>query len=599
MVLLLVAQVAHAGSERYGKITVTVDEDTSGGGNFGYRVYPVSIANGDTTERTVTVRVPARSWGNNERDHLTATTRTFRVAAGGTLRSDLIAPAMPVRGQGAAVHIDGRAQEDNVPLNVDGSYNYGFDGVATVRVSRDLSAKQRGVLDEAAGRHDSGGSGRYSSSTRSGMQLILPNAKPVREWSGGWLTYAGLAEVVLTERDLGAMSAETSAALRKYVLSGGRLTVVASTRWPAVPGWPDTDEPQEWETRDGVRAALGLGELRWWHTDDLATTDDTAIDAWVDGVTRHAQSQQNRLDADQADKAFPVIEGQRTPVRGLLLLMVVFALLIGPVNVLVLSVMKKRMWLLWTVPLTSAVFSGAVIAYAFFSEGITPTARTTAVTLLDQTSREAVTRAMRGYYAPLTPGDGLRFGLDSAVVPQVTIDSHGYHYGSHGSHYGGDGRGRAVDTTHDQHLTRGWVAARVPAHLALTTVESRRERLDFERLDDGGLAVVNGLGVDVTALDVADASGKRYRTAALAAGQRVVLGEADTLADDPEFEGLQNQLAGIGWAVIATREPDKYSLEPGSYLARTATTPFVVDGLEGIGDHRIDATVIGRWEETR
>ena len=128
---------------------------------------------------------------------------------------------------------------------------------------------------------------------------------------------------------------------------------------------------------------------------------------------------------------------------------------------------------------------------------------------------------------------------------------------------------------------------------------SRRERLDFERLDDGGLAVVNGLGVDVTALDVADASGKRYRTAALAAGQRVVLGEADTLADDPEFEGLQNQLAGIGWAVIATREPDKYSLEPGSYLARTATTPFVVDGLEGIGDHRIDATVIGRWEETR
>ena len=268
-------------------------------------------------------------------------------------------------------------------------------------------------------------------------------------------------------------------------------------------------------------------------------------------------------------------------------------------NVLVLSVMKKRMWLLWTVPLISAVFSGAVIAYAFLSEGITPTARTTAVTLLDQTSREAVTRAMRGYYAPLTPGDGLRFGLDTAVVPQVTIDSHGYHYGSHGSHYGGDGRGRAVDTTHDQHLTRGWVAARVPAHLALTTVESRRERLGFERLDDGGLAVVNGLGVDVTALDVADASGKRYRTAALAAGQRVVLGEADTLADAPEFKGLQNQLASIGWAVIATREPDKYLLEPGSYLARTATTPFVVDGLEGIGDHRIDATVIGRWEETR
>ena len=579
------AHHAHAASERYGPVAVTVEEDVRGSWGQGYSVYPVTITNNGTASRAVTVRVPARSYSAGNQDLLTSITRTFRVEAGGTVRGELLAPAMVTEGDGAAISIDGRRQEKNVSLSIDNGYYYSGNGSRTgVLLSRDLTVVQRGGLRQGRQRYErTGGGGRG--------ELVLQDAKPIAEWRGGWLTYTGLSEVVVTERDLRGMSIDTGAALRGYVLAGGRLTVVSTSRWPAVPGWPAA-EPEDgaFDFADGAAADVGLGQLRWWSADDLAAADESEIDRWVNDAVGAARRGQRRMDAEQADKSFPVIEDQRTPVRGLLALMVAFALIIGPVNILVLSLLKRRMWLLWTVPLGSALFSGAVVGYALLSEGITPTARTASVTLLNQTTREAVTRTLRGYYAPLTPGDGLHFNMNTAVSPQIGENNR--------YRYNGNGRGRSVDTTVDQHLARGWVAARVPAHLELKTVERRRERLDFERLDDGGLAVVNGLGVDVTALVVRDGAGQRYRAAAVPAGARVVLAESDELGD-PKFNGTRKLIREANWVASTQRDPERWPLVPGSYVTRMAATPFVEDGLAGIGDHRVDAVVLGTWEETR
>ena len=585
LLTLLGGHHAHAGTERYGPVVVTVDEDERGSWGQGYSVYPVVITNNDAAPRAVTVQVPAQSYySGGHQDRLTSITRTFRVEAGGTVRGELLAPAIAMNGDGAAVSIDGRRQDDAVPLGIGGGHHYrGGGGRAGVLLSRDLSVAQRGALQE--------GGQRYSGSRG---ELTLQQAKPIAEWRGGWLTYTGLAEVVITERDLRTMSTETGAALRGYVLAGGRLTVVSTSRWPAVPGWPAADPvPARFEIATGAGATVGLGELRWWHADDLTAADHPVVDHWVNAAASAARRAQRRMDPEQADKRFPVIEDQRTPVRGLLALMVAFALIIGPVNILVLSLLKRRMWLLWTVPLGSALFSSAVVGYALLSEGITPTARTASVTLLDQTSREAVTRTLRGYYTPLTPGDGLRFNLNTAVWPQIGEDSR-FGYGGSGR---GDGRGRSLDTTVDQHLAPGWVAARVPAHLQLTTVERRRERLDFERLDDGGLAVVNGLGVDVTSLAVVDADGQHYEAPGLAAGQRAVLKSVEAVSAPPR--GKRSQWSRLDQALslddLLTRLQDKAP----AYTATLAATPFVEDGLAGIGEHRVTAIVHGRWEESR
>ena len=64
-----------------------------------------------------------------------------------------------------------------------------------------------------------------------------------------------------------------------------------------------------------------------------------------------------------ANRAFPVVEDIGVPVRGLLALMFLFALAIGPVNMFVLARKKRKLWLFWTVPVISFVTCLAVLGY--------------------------------------------------------------------------------------------------------------------------------------------------------------------------------------------------------------------------------------------
>ena len=81
---------------------------------------------------------------------------------------------------------------------------------------------------------------------------------------------------------------------------------------------------------------------------------------------------------------------------------------------------------------------------------------------------------------------------------------------------GGDGGARAVAWDDGQHLSRGWLRARLPAYFIVRKSEPRRERVNL-RGQSGGegqttprLEAVNGLGVDLESLSVADATGRVY-----------------------------------------------------------------------------------------
>ena len=90
-----------------------------------------------------------------------------------------------------------------------------------------------------------------------------------------------------------------------------------------------------------------------------------------------------------------MLVGETTvPVRGLLLLVICFAVGIGPVNVWLLSRRQKRMWLWWNVPAVSLVTCLAVFGYALLSEGIRGRGRTALITVLDEDAHRARPWAM-------------------------------------------------------------------------------------------------------------------------------------------------------------------------------------------------------------
>ena len=105
------------------------------------------------------------------------------------------------------------------------------------------------------------------------------------------------------------------------------------------------------------------------------------------------------------DRDVQIVSDVNVPVRGLLVVVIFFAIGIGPVNVWLLSRRQKRMWLWWNVPAVSLATCLAVFAYSLFSEGISGRGR---IGLDHVAGREHAPRHDAGIYLVLLPVDAVR-----------------------------------------------------------------------------------------------------------------------------------------------------------------------------------------------
>jgi hypothetical protein len=276
-----------------------------------------------------------------------------------------------------------------------------------------------------------------------------------------------------------------------------------------------------------------------------------------------------------ANRLFPVVKNVSIPVRGLFVLMILFVLVIGPVNLYVLGRKKRKIWLLWTVPAISFVTCIFVFGYMIVVEGWSGHARTEGVTILDEVSHRATTIGWAGYYSPLTPGDGLHFDSITELTPQL-FEEHEYYRRQSSST-------RTLDWTNDQHLASGWVSARIPAHFALRKSETRRERVTVRRGKGGSLTMVNALGADIERFWLADKAGKIYTAANIPAGGEALLAhQEDSARAGGSVETLRT-LLGTEWVEHYKRVTDRPAeyLRPGCYLAALESSPFIEDALKG------------------
>ena len=99
--------------------------------------------------------------------------------------------------------------------------------------------------------------------------------------------------------------------------------------------------------------------------------------------------------------------------------MLAFVVIIGPVNIIYLNRLKRRTWMLWTIPAISFFTTLLVFAYSLLREGITPDIRIAGLTVLDQVSHHAATFGGTAFYCPLTPSGGLNFDFETEATPLV------------------------------------------------------------------------------------------------------------------------------------------------------------------------------------
>lgn len=478
-------------------------------------------------------------------DCVTRNARTVMLPPETRSTVSIFQPALQVYDQRLAVEIDGRRQDSTVPMN--NPFNFGYRGPAGGTKSLNVLAS-RGIPQELKDRVRAAHTDQVS---------FLRSELPVSEWSPNWLGYTCYDAVALSKQEAESLAADVSRALRRYAESGGMILVHGTDLAAAIP--ETLRDAADKASKKGIYT-IGFGLVRPCPTDVPWPSE-----LW-EGMTR-SQATPN-------DPSLQVVGNVKVPVRGLLVLVIAFAVGIGPVNVWFLSRRGRKMWLWWIVPAVSLATCLVVFAYSLASEGVHGHGRTSLVTILDENNHRASTLGYVSYYCPLTPSDGLHFSYDTAVAPLYSDAVYRNPYQHR--------RSRTLDWTNDQHLDTGWVMARVPTSLSIRMNETRRERLPIRRDADGSVTAVNGLGVEIESLSYCDETGQIHIAHNLAAGQEVKLEKGDRIW--PLSERVRKPLREVftqnwSYSLSALQQEPNTFLVPNSYVAVVKKSPFLADPL--------------------
>ncbi|MFZ2957163.1 MAG: hypothetical protein WA705_09755 [Candidatus Ozemobacteraceae bacterium] len=556
-------------------ITIDVDPILPGDSRHGYIEFPVVISNSSSDRtHTVSLRFPAPHTGYAPRyssysSWLSDLTRTVTVAPGATLRIPLWQPALPIAGNGLQITIDGVSPQEPVPLSSlrQDFYSYGRGDRPCILRSSALGVDPLPVLDNSTK--------GYGYSRPSAIADI-----PVTAWSSNRMAYSRYDGIIMTGNEFRSLGADVSGAIQEYVECGGILFLLGS--WSIPDRWKEcgigTDSSDIFLLHAGFGTVCSASESDYqklgtdtWETIERRLT--SAQQAW----SEDASTDYNRI--------FPVVDETGIPIRGLFLLIFFYAILIGPVSIFVLSRMKKRIYLLWTVPLLSIITCGVVFLYALVVEGWESRARADVVTWLDESSHRAVTIGWAAYYSPLTPADGFRFAYETEIM---TLGVHRYNAPGAGP--------RSLDWSRDQHLGSNWIMARLPAYFAVRKSETRRERLALRQTPDGRMTVMNGLGAPIKRLWLADRSGNYFVGGSISAGAEGRLSQDGRISKtETRIPTNLDKIYRQAWNRshdLLTADP-REELRLGTYLAELEGTPFLENGLSDIGKNDRSAVVYG------
>ena len=542
---------AFAGTD-FGDITVTPELQPTGNTFHGYAEYRIAVSNRSLdTAHQVTLILPKKVFGT-PRNEIRELTRSVIVASSATAYVSLLQPSVPLAsGSELGVAIDGEVQRDEVLLS-GGQHGRGrwstthvSVGIGTspgapvaskgfplslrILISRNVDPTAlHTYADKLLSPPPSGGPsvpgsgspvprGRGSTPSYETIDLGLP----VSAWNTNWLGFSRYDGVIVTAEDSRQMPPDVQSALWHYVECGGALFVLGEQELPESWGLKESLGPELPTDSEGIAVynvgfgqyivspevdAKNLNRQQWRHV----------IESWA----KTAIPWQWDNSVEEANRIFPVVNRLEIPVRGLFLLMLLFAVAIGPVNLIMLSHKKRRIWLLWTMPVISLMTCLGVFAYATFAEGWKQVVRTEGLTILDERVHRATTIGWTAFYSALTLGEGLHFGYETELTPQISARD--------------TNKVLTVDWTHDQHLGSGWVTARVPIHFMVRKSDTRRERVTVRRGANTDLNIVNGLGVDISQFWLADGDGTIYSAIDIPAGEEVELkSRPDLRVDSP------------------------------------------------------------------
>ncbi|EKD83940.1 MAG: hypothetical protein ACD_39C00348G0001 [uncultured bacterium] len=277
---------------------------------------------------------------------------------------------------------------------------------------------------------------------------------------------------------------------------------------------------------------------------------------------------------------FKYDETETLSTRWLMVIVYIFAFLIGPVNVFVLHRLGRKILVFLTVPVASAICCLFIYGYYLVFESATLRVKRQALTLLDERFNRAVTLANYAVFSSSSRPEGLRFDNQTEVF----------------TYTGSDGRmvdgGKFISLDEDQHLTTGWIKPKVPRYLHLRALQTRRERVSLTWQSED-LQLLNGLGADIESITLMTQDRRLFIGKNIAAGAQAFM-KASGSATHTVYRAPSDLFSSLWFKELRTLQssPEQH-LQPGTYVARIKSSPFLIQDVDSQAERVEESYVIG------
>jgi hypothetical protein len=535
-----------AATSQYGDIAISSQAPLPGKSSHGYAEYSFVLQNSSPSEsHQVTLELPYSDFGYGSRIY--PLSRTVNLAPGATVKLKLYQPHITLSGHLVRVIIDGSDCSNQDRLTFSGNYQTRYIRDCEILITKAAMSKSPPELKSG-----------------SGHEYILANI-PVGEWSDNWLAFSRYSMIVTAREDFDKMSAGTRNALINYAECGGLLLV--SGELGVLNPW------RNFKKTFGVWNvySAGFGKIIT-ASQPFKKIPRPKWNLILRMASSFMATMKTDIQVSSANSNFPVVKKLNISPGIIFSIMLLFAILIGPVNIFILARKKRKIWLLWTVPAGALAFTLILLIYALTSETWGGHTRSCTLTVLDENTQRAISVGRLAYFYPIPPGGGLRFS------PHTEIGTYGINYSN---------RIYSIDWTNGQHLKSGWLVAKTPCQLKLRKNEPRRERLEINR-HNGKLTVTNGLGTHIKTLTLWDFDRKVYRASEIKPGAKVELTPEKTPGRVYKMFNLQ-----LDFSTHNLILKDDLKLVPGSYIATLQNNPFVEPGRKFSVNHIGNASLVG------
>jgi hypothetical protein len=399
---------------------------------------------------------------------------------------------------------------------------------------------------------------------KKGSRVLDGTTLEVNLMPSDWRGLAGFQVILFTAAEWRALPADSRGALRDWVAQGGRLLLgyeSGTERADLLPAGP-----------------LGVGNVEHWEIDNLLVPRlDSLLENGPDSTVELTQ----RSYSWHWEPAKAI--GRPEPPQVMILLFVIaFAVIIGPVNFFVFAPAGERHRLFWTTPLISVAASLLMGAFIFFSEGVGGSGRRFAAVLsLGEQNRsflwqEQVSRTGVLLSNAFVPSDSSVLLLPVRLADKKNTrpwQNQGGAYALAGARWSGD-----------------WFRSRRTQAQVLMAAMPSRGRFEFQPAADGAPAVVSTFEHPLAEIWYFDAAGQAWVGKNLAPGEKMTLTRGEAKAFD---QWLNRTLVPAGPVTSQRVQGFAKSDRAGKFFA-SATAPGLIATLPAIRWKAAEGIVFGR-----